>query len=156
MGATSAIRLVFPSTPEDAQRAIQQIVESVKAQRYGEAAVFAVRLAVDEAITNAIRHGNRGDRSKKVTVEYAVDDRQFRCSIADEGEGFRPQDLPDPTLDENLERPSGRGILLMRSYMTEVSFNEKGNRVTLIKRRDCCAPGDRAHAQEYTESPGRG
>jgi serine/threonine-protein kinase RsbW len=125
---------------DEAVNVMQSIVAAVESHGYSEGAVFAVRLALDEALSNAIRHGNQNNPKKTVTVEYEVTDDQARISICDEGPGFTPADLPDPTLDENLERPHGRGVMLIQAYMTEVSYNDKGNCVTMVKHRTCQLP----------------
>jgi len=120
-------------------RTAKQIIEELLAQladfRWTEEEVFGIHLAVEEALMNAIKHGNRHDSSKTVHVRTELDNQQLRIEITDQGEGFRPEDVPDPTLDENLELPSGRGLTLMRCYMTEVHYNELGNQVRMLKRR---------------------
>ena len=98
--------------------------------------VFSVHLAVEEAIVNAIKHGNRHDASKQVRVACRVTPEKFWIEIIDEGSGFDPDQLPDPTADENLECPCGRGVLLMRNFMTRVEFSEQGKRVVMEKHRD--------------------
>ena len=107
---------------------------------YADQACFGIRLALDEAFANAIQHGNANDPQKSIEIYYSVDGDEARISIADQGPGFAPDNLPDPTALENLEKPTGRGVMLMQAYMTEVSFNDCGNCVTLIKRRSCTLP----------------
>ena len=115
---------------------IQTEICAELAQRgYGREAVFAVRLSIEEAIMNAHRHGNAGDAEKKVCFECEIDDESILMEVADEGGGFELNRVPDPTKDENLEVPSGRGILLMREYMTEVEYVHPGNRVRMAYRR---------------------
>ncbi|MCL2700927.1 MAG: ATP-binding protein [Phycisphaerae bacterium] len=101
---------------------------------YSEAAVFAIKLALEEAINNAIRHGNRCDPDKRVTVRVELDTAEMSISVTDEGPGFNPGTVPDPTADENLEKPSGRGIMLMRAYMDDVHYNQRGNEICMCKR----------------------
>lgn len=133
-------RLVITSDLAEACRAVQVVMAEVDAHSYDENARFAIRLALDEALSNAVRHGNQGDPRKHVAIEYAVADDRVAITVCDEGPGFHPEALPDPTLDENLERPNGRGVLLMRAYMTEVHYSPRGNCVTLIKNRGCPLP----------------
>jgi serine/threonine-protein kinase RsbW len=95
----------------------------------------AVRLALEEAVVNGLRHGNRGDPSKCVRVRYRVWPEAVQAEVKDEGAGFDPERVPDPTLPENLGRPGGRGLLLMRHFMTWVRFSGRGTRVTLCKYR---------------------
>ena len=97
--------------------------------------VFAVHLAVEEAIVNAIVHGNKLDASKKVHVECEVSADRVRVAITDEGPGFDPASVPDCTAEERLEAPSGRGVMLMRSFMTSIEYNAAGNAVMLEKVR---------------------
>jgi serine/threonine-protein kinase RsbW len=135
--ASAAKKLSIPSTLEEVAKVRRAIIADATAAGYGELALFAIQLALDEALSNAVNHGNGGDSSKKVNVEYSVDDERASVCITDQGPGFDPNELPDPTADENLEHPHGRGVMLMRAYMTEVSFNKKGNAVTLVKRKTC-------------------
>jgi serine/threonine-protein kinase RsbW len=97
--------------------------------------LFGIELALEESLTNAIRHGNRFDASKKVLVECKVSEERFWLRVRDEGPGFCPQDVPDCTADENLDCPGGRGVALMKAYMTRVEYNECGNCVTMEKIR---------------------
>lgn len=113
-----------------------QIVDAVESQGYTPASAFAVRLAFEEAITNAFRHGHRGlPPDAPVTVRFRVAPDEIEIDVQDAGPGFNPGAIPDPTLDQNLEMPSGRGLLLIRAYMSEVDFNERGNRVRMVYRR---------------------
>jgi serine/threonine-protein kinase RsbW len=110
---------------------------------YPEKDVFGARLALEEAVVNAVRHGNRCDPSKWVTVRYAVGPERVLAEVHDEGSGFDPERVPDPTALENREQPGGRGLLLMRAYATSVHYNAAGNCVTLCKRRSGTGPGRR-------------
>jgi serine/threonine-protein kinase RsbW len=97
--------------------------------------VFHVRLALEEALINAILHGNGGDPNKTVRVCWAVRPDEVEAAIEDEGPGFDPESVPDPRESENLGRSGGRGLLLLRACMTTVYYSATGNRVTLHKRR---------------------
>lgn len=130
----------IPSTNAHAAEVLQEVMQATQDQGYKRETVFAVRLALDEALVNAVKHGNENDPSKSVLVDFEIDDQQLVLQIEDEGPGFKPDDLPDPTAAENLSRPNGRGVMLMRAYMTQVEFNDRGNRVILTKRRDCERP----------------
>jgi serine/threonine-protein kinase RsbW len=96
---------------------------------------FGVHLALEEALANAIKHGNCRDKDKSIDVSLQVSPERVHVEIADQGPGFDPQAVPDPTEEANLELPTGRGLMLMRSYMTSVEFNERGNRVVMEKQR---------------------
>ncbi len=94
-----------------------------------------VKIALVEALTNAMEHGNKFDPNKKVFIRAEFDAEKATFDIRDEGEGFDFEHLPDPTQKEFLYRPRGRGVYMMRQFMDEVIFHPPGNRVTLIKRR---------------------
>jgi len=102
---------------------------------YPARAITGVRLALEEAIVNAIQHGNNRDATKCVFVSFRVGAEQFVAQVQDEGAGFDPAAVPDPTLPENLVKPSGRGLLLMREFMTWIEFSAGGACVTMCKRR---------------------
>jgi len=109
---------------------------------YDPAACFAVRTAVEEAVGNAIHHGNGDDPGRRVTIEYAADAERVVIDVQDEGLGFDPRSVPDPTRPENLDIPAGRGIMLMRHYMSEVEFTVPGNRVRMrFNRKTPPRPG---------------
>jgi len=111
------------------------ILEEVERCGYCENAAFAVKLALEEAITNAFRHGNKCDPSKQITVKYSVTPQRIEIEIGDEGEGFCPDGMPDPTLPENINRPHGRGIMLMRAYLDTVEYDENGKCVRLVMNK---------------------
>jgi len=111
------------------------VLEELDKHGYDEAAAFAVKLALEESLNNAIKHGNGLDPEKTITIEYQVDSEQVRVVIADQGPGFDPADVPDPRADENIEKPCGRGIMLMRAYMDTVCYSMCGNRVEMVKCR---------------------
>jgi serine/threonine-protein kinase RsbW len=96
---------------------------------------FGVEMALEESLSNAIRHGNCCDANKLVLVECKASPERFWLRVTDEGNGFRPQAVPDCTADENLECPGGRGLALMKAYMTLVEYNQRGNCVTMEKTR---------------------
>lgn len=127
--------LTIPSDTSRAAEVQEQIVSELEAHGYTPRDVFSMRLAIEEALVNAIKHGNQRDVSKQVHVAWSVDPDRVVVSVEDEGPGFRLEDVPDCTAEENLDKPSGRGILLMRRFLSAVEYNEKGNRVTLVKER---------------------
>jgi serine/threonine-protein kinase RsbW len=97
--------------------------------------LFGIKLALEESLNNAIRHGNRFDESKHVVVDCKLSPQRFWIRVQDEGRGFEPDSVPDCTADENLECPGGRGLALIRAYMTSVEHNTCGNCVTMEKIR---------------------
>ena len=128
-------------------RHVQDIIEAqLRQHRYEDKEVFAIRLALDEAIVNAIKHGNQMDPTKRVQVRFRILAERFEVVITDEGPGYDPQDIPDPLAVENLERPSGRGLFLMRHYMSEITVHPPGNRLSLCKvRKDGQRNGSQSH-----------
>lgn len=125
--------IVIPNDLTSARRSEERIMREFTCYNYSPDDTFAVKLALEEALTNAVKHGNHNDISKSVVIRYAVAPSRAVIMVRDEGAGFSPNHVPDPTMDENLERPSGRGIMLMHAYMTRVHFNESGNEVWLLK-----------------------
>ena len=131
--------LTIPSDLAEARR-VQELIESaLSAAAYTEHEVFSIKLALEEALVNAIKHGNQLDPDKRVFGVYNVTPDRFDIRITDEGAGFNPEDVPDPTAIENLERPCGRGLLLMRGFMTEVEYHGRGNVVSMAKVREAAA-----------------
>jgi hypothetical protein len=98
---------------------------------------FGVRKAVKEALANALKHGNGGSPQKCICVDYEVDETDFRVSITDEGPGFKPE-IAALACPQPHDQPAGRGLSLIQHYMTEVHFNEAGNRVELSKHKQRC------------------
>ena len=90
-----------------------------------------IMVAVMEAVNNAIIHGNKADLKKKVEIEFKSERGNLNVSVTDEGKGFKPGEVPDPTRPENIEEISGRGIFLMSKLADEIEFNRKGNNVIL-------------------------
>lgn len=95
-----------------------------------------VYLALNEALANAVRHGNKEDPRKAIQVKVLLDASRLEIEVTDEGEGFDPGELPDPTDAENLFKASGRGVFLMRCYMDEVEYANEGRTVRLVKLAD--------------------
>ncbi len=91
-------------------------------------------IALDEAFVNAVKHGNKFDSSKLVKISAEVSSKEARFTVEDEGEGFNINEIPDPTNVENLFKTSGRGVLIIHNVMDEVRYNERGNRVEMIKK----------------------
>jgi serine/threonine-protein kinase RsbW len=114
---------------------IGAIMQAIADHGFDPCTCFGIRLALAEALANAIHHGNRCDPDRHVTIVPRITDEQVSITITDEGPGFSCACVPDPTADENIERPSGRGVMLMRAYMDKVIFNKRGNQVKLIKKR---------------------
>ena len=136
-GATSGpVRVSVANNRDEIDRTASAILVRLENLGYSKASIFAIKLAFEEAITNAFKHGHAGvEGDPPVTVEYHIDEHAVTIAIEDRGPGFTVTDVPDPTLDENLTIPSGRGLMLIRSYMTEVRHNASGNRVEMVYRK---------------------
>ncbi len=131
--AEAALSLTLASDFVSARKAQKLILDKIAAVGFGEQACFGVKLAMEEAMINAIKHGNKLDATKKVRIEAKITPDSATITIEDEGSGFKRHAVPDPTLEENIEKCSGRGILLMEAYMDKVSWDRKGRRVRMIK-----------------------
>ncbi|MEO7659953.1 MAG: ATP-binding protein, partial [Pyrinomonadaceae bacterium] len=93
-------------------------------------------VALDEAFVNAVKHGNKFDAQKLVRITADVSKEEARFTIEDEGEGFDVKNIPDPLDPENLFKTTGRGVLFIYNIMDEVKYNDRGNRLTMVKRSD--------------------
>ena len=119
---------------------IDQIEQDIMAQlekfAYTKASRFAVKLSIEEAVANAFNHGHKHlPPGVPVRLEYSLAPDEVRVAVEDQGPGFVPADVPDPTMDENIEQPSGRGIMLIRAYMTRVAFSGTGNRIEMTYKK---------------------
>lgn len=128
-------KVVIPSDLHSARRVEDRIVRETEELGYSPQCAFAIRLALEEAMVNAHKHGNHGDPSRRIAITYSITPKRAVVRVRDEGGGFDPQLVPDPTAPDRIPLPNGRGIMLMRSYLDEVSFNERGNEVQLVMER---------------------
>lgn len=128
--------VVVDSKPSAIVGVCSKILSALQSNRFSQDDIFAVHLAIEEAFINAIRHGNKMDPTKKVRIEYLVGSDKVEVFVTDQGEGFDPEAVPDPRLGKNLYRPEGRGLFLINSYMDEVTFNERGNRVRMVRFKE--------------------
>jgi serine/threonine-protein kinase RsbW len=127
--------LVLKSRLGEMRKGCRRVLADVRNAGYTCDEIFAIHLAVEEALMNAHKHGNRKNPEKTVSVEYSTTPEQFEISVEDQGEGFDPARVPDPRDAGNLQKDSGRGVLLMQSYMDIVEYNTSGNRVHMVKYR---------------------
>jgi serine/threonine-protein kinase RsbW len=126
---------VIPSDPREAAQTKCTILERAEALGYSGKDTFALKLALEEAISNAIKHGNHSDPAKPITVRFCVTEEKITVIVRDEGMGFEPEEVPDPTTPDRLPLPNGRGIMLIRAYMDEVEFRDHGREIVFVKRR---------------------
>ena len=155
---TETIQFVIPSRVEYLDGILNHLSERLVKLGIVEPESIDVVVALDEAIVNAIKHGNSYDPGKTVRIVAEINRHLARFVIEDEGSGFRPQDVPDPCAPENLLRPSGRGLLLIRNIMDEVEYNSRGNVVTMIKRAGSQGTGSldgaaNRHGSDTSDSP---
>lgn len=123
----------FPSDVRFVSPAVAEVVDSCRRLAVtGSKARLNLRVAVGEAVSNAILYGNRENPDKRVSIEVDIGADDVRITVSDEGDGFDPSAVADPTTEANRRRSQGRGIFLLRTLMDEVRYNEKGNRVTLV------------------------
>jgi serine/threonine-protein kinase RsbW len=122
-------------TMDEMNPVIARILEGMANSGFSDRDCFGMRLSLEESIVNALKHGNRGDVSKPVHIRFVLADHQVLAEIEDQGNGFNPGAIADPLAPENIERPGGRGVFLMRHYMTSVRYNARGNCVMLCKKR---------------------
>ena len=123
------------SVASEGKRLKDEICSLLETHGFDPKDVFAVDLALEEAIVNAMKHGNQYDPATSVQIAYRVNGQRVDVYIKDQGPGFDMEDLPDPLAPENLERPSGRGVMLIKHYMTHVEYSPKGNEVKMTRLR---------------------
>ncbi len=128
-------RYAIPSKMDAAHQVVQEVLHQLQLRSWPAHDVFCVHLALEEALINAIKHGNRLDPAKQVHIGCWLCPASVRLEIADEGLGFDPEAIPDPTHEDGIFSTSGRGIMLMRSFMTSVQYADSGRRVILEKHR---------------------
>ncbi|MFM8174948.1 MAG: ATP-binding protein [Pirellulaceae bacterium] len=126
---------IISSCTDEGQNAIQELMGALVEQGWDGSEFFQVNMAAEEAVVNAIEHGNKRDPCKSVHLLFRVSPSEIYLEITDEGAGFNPATLPDPTDEELIDKPRGRGVLLIKEFMSEVHYNDRGNSVVMIKRR---------------------
>lgn len=126
---------VIPNDLAVGRRLLDQLLQQLEALEWSRREVFGIRLAVDEALVNANLHGNALDKGKHVHFCCWLSPRKMRVEITDEGPGFDPRCLPDPTDAAHVSRPCGRGVMLMRAFMSHIEFHQRGNQVVMEKER---------------------
>lgn len=129
------LRKSIASSSDDGHALIDELNQALSKWGWEGRDSFHIHMATEEAIVNAIEHGNKRDPSKTVAIDFRINDDEVWLEITDQGEGFRLEDLKDPLEEENLEQPRGRGVLLIRELMSEVRYNCLGNSVIMVKRR---------------------
>lgn len=129
--------LELPNDPRVIEHAVEYVMQRCGPCQAGERKFrLNFRVGLTEALSNAMLYGNEEDPRKRVRLEVWLDDSQILMRVTDEGDGFDPAQVPDPTTPSNLVKSGGRGLFLMRQLMDEVYFNDRGNSVTLVLRLD--------------------
>ncbi len=123
----------IPSEDRNIKKVSSEILASLSPYKVDEHRLFDIKLCVEEAVRNAIIHGNNADKKLRVKVNYWINDDKLSIEVEDEGPGFDPDLIPDPTKDSNIMKESGRGVRLIRKLMDKIDFNEKGNKIRMEK-----------------------
>ena len=152
--------LELPNDLRQIEHAVEYVMQRCAAcQTHGRKLRLNFRVSLTEALSNAMLYGNDSDPDKRVRVEVIVGEREIKARVTDEGSGFDPAQIPDPTSADNLEKSGGRGLFLMRELMDEVHYNERGNQVTMVLRLDPeaeCAKGERPKGERPKGERGTG
>lgn len=135
-GLEAELRVSVPSDIQVVERVVELVAAHLETRFTSLRTIrFNVRVALAEALANAILYGNRQDPVKQVAVRVAFGPERVDAEVTDEGDGFDPAAVPDPTLPERIQSEDGRGLFLIRRLMDEVRFNEKGNSIWMSVRR---------------------
>jgi len=130
--------MISISDKMEVRKACDTVLRGLTSLGYGDRDQFAVRLAVEEAATNAIIHGNKEDPDKKTRIDYAVYKDRVSITVTDEGEGFDYTTVANCTDPDHVMRTGGRGVCLIKEFMDEISPNENGNSLTMVRFRGSC------------------
>jgi len=123
----------IPSDIKHIRKASVEIEKFLKSHGIGDSLIFDIRLCAEEAIKNAIIHGNNNNRDLSVSVAYSLEGNKFTLEVEDEGKGFTPGEVPDPTREENLLKAGGRGVFIIQKLMDDVKYNSSGNKTFMVK-----------------------
>lgn len=140
--ASSTIHRVLPSSLDAYQDLMKEVLAQLEALHWEKQELFGVQMALEESLSNAIRHGNKQDSGKQVHFECQLSEARFWAKICDEGEGYQPWCVPDCCSNENLEAAGGRGLALIRHYMTKVEHRDQGRCLVIEKKRGITPPSD--------------
>lgn len=114
---------------------VREVLGCLQKAGLRERHLYEIKLALEEALINAVKHGNSFRKELPVLVSLIWSAKEVRLVVEDRGQGYDYSKIPDPTLDENIEKGHGRGVFLIRQLMDDVRFNRKGNRIEMVKRR---------------------
>ena len=125
----------FSSNMENAHSLIDTVMSALQGSEWSSKEQFAINLALEEALVNAVQHGNKSDPKKNVHFSCRLTNMLAKFRVEDEGDGFDPNAVPDPTDDEHILIASGRGVLLIKGFVSRVWWNAKGNVLEFEKDR---------------------
>ena len=126
--------LEVPSNFAQVAKTSEKILNTLSTLKLDDTDLFNIRLCIEEAVRNAMVHGNKSKKDLPVKISYSLNGDELEISIEDAGEGFDYKNLPDPTKEENITKGSGRGVFLILHLMDKVTFNDKGNIITMVKK----------------------
>ena len=136
VSCAEGFQVLLPTSPRAINQVQEQVASLLGEFQFTDRDKFSVRLAMEEALVNAIRHGSKANPKQRVRINFSVDTKRVRIEIEDQGEGFCLEDVPSPTAEENLTKNSGRGIHLLQSFMDVAEYSESGRRLLLEKHRE--------------------
>ena len=131
----------LPGNRESMDFVQQSILDTMETLEYGERDLFAVRIAVEEAIANAVLHGHQGDQNRLFEITWSISSEIVTVTVCDEGRGYDAEAVPDPTADENLTLPSGRGLAMINAFMSDVKITDKGRRIEMTREKEKLSAG---------------
>ncbi len=134
--------VTITNTSEDCDRFCQFMQSKLVKHHFGSSDIFAIRLALKEALQNAVEHGNQLAPDTYIRIDYHLDKGKVAFTVTDQGTGFSPDTIPDKRTERTLCTPSRRGILLMKAYMDNIEYNEKGNTVQMVRHSRRSGPTD--------------
>ncbi len=126
-------KIVSKGVISELRRICAKVLCHTQNLKYSDDDLFAIHLAMEEAVVNAVKHGNRQDPARNVIIEYDLTPQKVDICVTDQGKGFDSNGLEDPRVGDNIYKPDGRGVLLIRSYMDSVEYNNVGNSVRMVK-----------------------
>lgn len=132
---TWSIDKVLPSDLDAGHAVIEELMAALDSCGWEGRDVFHIQMAIEEAVVNSIEHGNKRNPEKEVHVVFKVTRERTELEVTDQGDGFDHHNVADPTEEDRVDQPRGRGVMLIRELMSEARYNEKGNSVWMVKLR---------------------
>lgn len=128
------------SDPDLCSSIVADLIAALQEHQWGEEDQFGIRMAIEESVMNAIRHGNKCDAAKPVHIVMRFSESKFYAKVTDQGGGFDPDCIADPTCEDNVAKPCGRGVMLMKNFVDSVKYNDAGNEVEMMKEKTGSLP----------------